>query len=355
MGNHNSHSVGQTKFHKHKLPVLTLAILAIAGLASSSFWLLNKHTQPHVTQENHKENKTAAKPEDFTNVQNVPHGVFNYGGSTSWAPIRQVADLGIQAAHPEFKLNYVLPTANGASGDGGIKMLIDGKINFAQSSRPISESEYKQAQQHGFKLEQIGVAIDMVAVAVNPNLNIPGLTVEQLRDIYTGKITNWKKLGGPNLAIQAYSRPLHKSGTVELFQQEILEHKPFGSTVHIVTTTTEGVQKLSNPGAIYFASAAEIVSQCSIKPLALAHSGKFVTPYQEPFIPPSQCPERRNQINVAAAEKDEYPITRLLYVIVKQNNQIDQQAGQAYANLILSKQGQGMVSQAGFIKMRQAN
>ena len=345
--------MGQTTPHKHKIPVLTLAILAIAGLASSSFWLFNKHTQPHVTEGNHKESKTAVQPEEFTNVQNVPHGVFNYGGSTSWAPIRQVADSGIQAAHPDFKLNYVLPTANGTSGiDGGIKMLIDGKINFAQSSRPISESEYKQAQQHGFKLEQIGVAIDMVAVAVNPNLNIPGLTIDQLRAIYTGKITNWKKLGGPNVVIKAFSRPLHNNGTVELFQKEILENQPFGSNVHIVTTTTEGLQKLSAPGAIYFASAAEIVPQCNIKPLALSHSGKFVTPYQEPFIPPSQCPERRNQINVAAAEKDEYPITRLLYVIVKQNNQIDQQAGQAYANLILSKQGQGMVSQAGFVKMR---
>jgi phosphate transport system substrate-binding protein len=348
--------MGQTTPHKHKIPVLTLAILAIAGLASSSFWLFNKHTQTHATEANHEDKKTAVKPEDFTSVQNVPQGVFNYGGSTSWAPIRQVADSQIQAAHPDFKLNYVLPTVNKTSGsDGGIKMLIDGKINFAQSSRPISESEYKQAQQHGFKLEQIGVAIDMVAVAVNPNLNISGLTIDQLKSIYTGKITNWKKLGGPNLAIKPLSRPLHNNGTVELFEKEILENRPFSSTVHIVTTTTEGLQRLSEPGAIYFASAAEIVPQCGIKPLALARSGKLVTPYQEPFIPPSQCPERRNQINVAAAEKDEYPITRLLYVIVKQNNQIDQQAGTAYANLILSKQGQGMVSQAGFIKMRQAN
>ncbi len=347
--------MGQTTPHKHKIPVLTLAILAIAGLASSSFWLFNKHTQTHATEANHKQNQTVVKPEDFTSVQNVPQGVFNYGGSTSWAPIRQIADAQIQAAHPDFKLNYILPTANKTGLDGGIKMLIDGKINFAQSSRPISESEYKQAQQHGFKLEQIGVAIDMVAVAVNPKLNIYGLTIDQLKSIYTGKITNWKKLGGPNLAIKPLSRPLHNNGTVELFQKEILENQPFGSAVHIVTTTTEGLQRLSDPGAIYFASAAEIVPQCGIKPLALAHSGKFVTPYQEPFIPPSQCPERRNQINVAAAEKDEYPITRLMYVIVKQNNQIDQQAGKAYANLILSKQGQGMVSQAGFIKMRQAN
>lgn len=206
---------------------------------------------------------------DFASVQNVPSGLFNYGGSTSWAPIRLTIDPAIQAARPEFRLRYVEPTSEPPSSGSGIQMLLDGRLAFAQSSRPILDQELARAQQRGFGLKQIPIAIDGLAVAVKPNLDIPGLTIDQLKSIYTGKTTNWKQLGGPDVAIKPYSRPTSNGGTVELFVQDILG-QAFGSNVEFVATTTQALRKLAdNSGGIYYASAPEVVPQCSIKSLLL--------------------------------------------------------------------------------------
>jgi len=98
--------------------------------------------------------------------------------------------------------------------------------------------------------------------AVNPNLNISGLTIDQLKSIYTGKTTNWKQLGGPNDS--PYSRPT-SDGTVELLSK-IYWKATFGSNVEFVSTTTQALRKLAgSPGGIYYASAPEVVPQCTIK------------------------------------------------------------------------------------------
>lgn len=189
-------------------------------------------------------------------------------------------------------------------------------------------------------MNEIPVAIDGIAIAVNPNLNIPGLTVAQLKNIYTGKITNWQEVGGPNLSIIPLSRSKEAGGTVEFFLENVLNKENFGTKVSYIGTTTEALRKLtSSPGGIYYASAPEVVSQCMIKPLPLGHtSGQLVTPYQKPYIPPSECPTKRNQLNAQEFRSGEYPITRNLFVIVKQNGQPDQQAGEAYANWLTTSQ-----------------
>lgn len=75
-------------------------------------------------------------------------------------------------------------------------------------------------------------------------------------------------------------------------------------------------------------------------------------PYQEPFVPPSECPNKRNQLNSQAFRSGDYAITRNLFVIVKQNNQTDQQAGVAYANWLLTPQGQELIEKAGFVRLK---
>jgi len=96
-----------------------------------------------------------------------------------------------------------------------------------------------------------------------------------------------------------------------------------------------------------------VVPQCSIKPLPLGRTqGQYITPYQEPLVLPSECPSKRNKLNIEAFQSGKYPITRNLFVVVKQNNQIEQQAGVAYANLLLTEQGQELIFQAGFVKIR---
>jgi len=355
---------------KNETAVLVLALLITAGLVGSGFWWFTKksgidlgaisgsnsdNSNPSNDRTNSLPSPSAGQSNsDFASVQNVPTGLFNYGGSTSWAPIRVAIDSAIQAARPEFRLRYVEPTSGPPSSGSGIRMLLDGRLAFAQSSRPILDQELTRAQQRGFSLKQIPIAIDGLAVAVNPNLDTPGLTIDQLKSIYTGKTTNWKQLGGPDLAIKPYSRPTTDGGTVELFVQDILGGQVFGPNVEFVATTTQALRRLADsPGGIYYASAPEVVPQCTIKPLPLGRKlDELIPPYQEPFVPLSQCPGRRNQLNTQAFQTGQYPITRNLFVIVKQNDQIDAQAGEAYANFLLTGQGQELIAQTGFVRIR---
>jgi phosphate transport system substrate-binding protein len=346
---------------KNETPVLIASLLITAGLLGGGFWWftqrssvdVGKLTQPGSQNQSPNPRSGQAGATNFSQIQDVPSGLFSYGGSTSWAPIRGSIDAALQSARPEFRLRYVDPVGSAPSSGMGIKMLLDGQIAFTQSSRPILETEYQQAQQRGFLLKQIPVAIDGIAVAVNPNLAVQNLTLEQLKSIYNGQTKNWQELGGPNLAITPFSRSATSGGTVELFVETILGGQPLAGNVQIVSTTTQALQKLAaTPGGIYFASAPEVVPQCTIKPLAIGRTAaQFVPPYQGNFL--AQCPSgQRNQINTQAFQNGSYPITRNLFVVVKQNGQAEQQAGEAYANLLLTDQGQEAIAKAGFVRVR---
>ncbi|NJK38749.1 MAG: PstS family phosphate ABC transporter substrate-binding protein [Oscillatoriales cyanobacterium RM2_1_1] len=290
----------------------------------------------------------------FDQVANIPAGVFNYGGSTTWAPIRRDVDSVIQQEIPQFSLRYIEhPTKPPGSGTG-IGMLLDNQLAFSQSSRSLKTEEYQVAEQRGFTLKETPVAIDGIAVAVNPTLDISGMTIAQLQDIYTGKITNWSELGGPDLLIQPYSRRIEDGGTIEFFVDNILDGEAFGANVEFIPTTTQALRQVSqNLGGIYYASAPEVVDQCTIKPLPVGSKpDQLVPPYQEPFVPPEACPAQRNQLNASAFRTGEYPITRRLFVIIKQNGQVDQQAGETYANLLLTEQGQALIEETGFVRIR---
>ncbi|MBR8838267.1 MAG: PstS family phosphate ABC transporter substrate-binding protein [Stigonema ocellatum SAG 48.90 = DSM 106950] len=340
---------------KNETPILILSLLITVGLIAGGFWWFTRKSHLDLSKNNIPQPSSGeTSGNNFASVQNVPSGLFNYGGSTSWAPIRQTVDPAIQAVRPEFRLRYVQPSGSNPGSGTGIQSLIEGQLAFAQSSRPILDLEIREAKQRGFTLKQIPVAIDGLAVAVNPNLNIPGLTIDQLRSIYNGKTTNWGQLGGPNIPIKAYSRRITDGGTVELFVQDILGGQGLGPNVEYVSTTTQALQKLADsPGSIYYASAPEVVPQCSIKPLPLGRKqGQYVAPYQEPFVLPNLCPGKRNKLNIEAFQSGKYPITRNLFVVVKEIGQSEQQAGDAYASLLLTEQGQEMIAQAGFVKIR---
>ncbi|AFZ29343.1 phosphate ABC transporter substrate-binding protein, PhoT family [Gloeocapsa sp. PCC 7428] len=350
---------------KNETAVLVLAFLITIGIVGGGlWWLTNRGINLGIVTDSQSEDTdpdanappllSTESSSNFATVQDVPNGLFNYGGSTTWAPIRLAVDSAIQAARPEFRLRYVDPTGETPGSASGIRMLIDGRIAFAQSSRPLLDQEIARAQQRGFGLSQIPVAIDGLAIAVNPNLDLPGLTIEQVRAIYTGKIANWNQLGGPNLSIVPLSRQMSDGGTVEFFVQDILANQSLGSNVEFVADTTQALRRLAvTPGGIYYASAPEVVPQCTVKSLPIGRaSGKFVPPYQEPFVPLSQCPRLRNRLNLEAFQTGDYPITRNLFVVVKQNGQTDEQAGNAYANFLLTGQGQELIEQTGFVRIR---
>ena len=98
----------------------------------------------------------------------------------------------------------------------------------------------------------------------------------------------------------------------------------------------------------------EVVPQCSTKPIPIARSSNqpFVPPYQVPLISSDDCPDQRNQLNLAGFRNGEYPLTRRLFVIVKKDGSPDQLAGEAYARLILTDRGQQLVREAGFVNIR---
>lgn len=283
-----------------------------------------------------------------------PEGTFRYGGSTSWAPISSLVDKKIKEKLPQFNLTYyqhpTLPPGTGT----GIKMLLDGQISFAHASRYIKDEEYQRATSIGVKLQQIPVAMDGIAITVNPSLNISGLSIEQLKEIYTGKITNWQQVGGSNLPITAYSRP-NDSGTTEFFKENILGDNNFGGNVQFMTTTTEALKQVGqNPGAIYFASAPEVISQCSVKtiPISPKNGTNPIAADTPGKVPGQKCPWQHNQLNIEVLKNNQYPITRRLFVIVKQNNQEDEKAGDFYANYLMTGEGQSLIEQAGYVRIR---
>lgn len=337
------------------LPLLLTVMVTSALLGGIAWWLLNK-TFPNLNDRSNSSSSSSNNQisETLAAVKNVPEGLFNYGGSTTWAPIRKEVDFIIQQVWPKFRLVYTDPTAGTPGTGSGIRMLIENQLAFSQASRSLKDEEIQRAQQRGLALKEVPVAIDGIAIAVHPDLPVSGLTITQLKDIYTGKISNWRQVGGPNLAIIPYSRRKEDGGTVEFFIDQVLEKADFGDNIQYVYSTTPALRKVSqNPGGIYYASAPEVVPQCGIKTLPLGKSeNKLVAPYQEPSIPSSQCPQKRNQLNELAFQKGEYPITRRLFVIIKQNGQLDEQAGEAYADLLLTDQGQKLIEKAGFVPLR---
>lgn len=324
--------------------VLTLVV--VGGLL---WWLRPRLLVSNVAPSNQTEVATTnSKASQFQTIDPVPTGSFRYGGSTAWAPIRQLVDAQIQNTRPELQLRYANPANRSPSSRSGIEMLLNGQLDIAQSSRPLTAAETAMAKQRGFSLEQRVVGVDGVAVVVNPSLEVAGLTTEQLQQIYQGKITNWQQVGGPDLPIVPFSRRLEDVDAQILATDEAAPQ--LGPQVQYVSTTTQALRQLSQtPGGVYYASARAVVPQCSVKPLPLGRSAEqLISPYQAPLAAASDCPDQRHQPNTAAFENGDYPITYNLYVIIKQNQGREQQAGEAYADLLLSQQGQRAIAQAGF-------
>jgi ABC-type phosphate transport system substrate-binding protein len=320
---------------------------------------------PNIWKSKTPEGESDPNKSTFSSVS-VPYGTFRHGGSTTWEPLRQTIDSEISNTHPNFELVH-----QGAIGSGaGIKILLNdrlenGKLDFVLSSRQLKEQEI-QSKQDNFQLREEMVARDGIAIAVNPKLQIKGLTIQNLKDIYTGKITNWKEVNGPNLTIFPISRNPEKGGTSEFFVNEFLDDREFGQNIDIVNTTTEALRKVErNIAAIYYASAPEVVPQCNVRTLPIGKiSTNFVSLYKKPFISPEKCKEdkKRNKVNQVNVQKLKYhyprELIRRLYVIYKQKDSIIKdpdipeleptKAGKAYVSLLQTSKGKEIIEEAGF-------
>ncbi len=274
-------------------------------------------------------------------VPNVPKGLFNYGGATCFAALTKYGmNEAIAKAHPEYQLRYTEPLDSKPGCSTGIQMLLDSQLSFAQNGRPLQDSEYAKAKERNLTLKQIPVAIDGIVFFVNPQLPIEGLSINQLRDIFLGKITNWQQVGGPDLPIVAISQ----DPKVHITINSLLKNgEKLGKQVKIVRDYTTAMREVGNsPGGISYSSAAIVRGQQSIRGLGLAPSDS--TNYVLPFT-------KDGQVNLKAFRSNSYPLTRRLFVVVREDGTIEEQAGIAYANLLLTGQGQQIIEQAGFVQL----
>jgi ABC-type phosphate transport system substrate-binding protein len=304
----------------------------------------------------------------FSQIKDVPTGTFNFGGSTTWATTRQpnvAMDSIIKGAFPGYNIEYVdnnSPNVNIRSissgkcdkqigSNTGICWLIQGDLDFAQSSVSLAKSKYADLAAANHLTEE-AVAYDALTIVVNRELNIPGLTIEQLRGIYTGKITNWSQVNGPNLPIVTFSLG-ENSGNLYSFKNLVLQPGD-QLKAKFVATNTEGLQKIkSGKNGIFYGSAKEvIVDSCLTQPIPIGRTVNTFKPYQEPLQPLSACLKgERNKINPEVIKNQAYPLTRKIYVIIKADGTARQKAGEAYVKLLKTQQGQDLLERAGFVRI----
>ena len=182
-------------------------------------------------------------------------------GSTTVGPIAKAFAehyMGLQA-------DVNITVSESGSGNGA-KSLINAACDVATMSRPMKPSEEKAARDAGvLPIEHI-VAMDGIAVIVHPSNPVAALTLEQIRAIYTGRIRNWKELGGPDQPIVAISRDTN-SGTYESFEALVMNKEKMGPKVEYVGSNGAARQRvMSTPAAIGYVGLAFTEA---VKPLAV--------------------------------------------------------------------------------------
>jgi phosphate transport system substrate-binding protein len=166
-------------------------------------------------------------------------------GSTTVLPLAQ------KTAEVFMNNNSKIEISVRGGGSGvGINSLISATADIANSSRAIKESELQRAAEKNINIKATVITMDAIALIVNPSNKIGALSGKQIKDIYTGKIKNWKELGGDNVKITVISRDT-SSGTFEAFSELALEKAKVRKDA-LMQVSNQGVAGLvaSTPGAI---------------------------------------------------------------------------------------------------------
>src|SRR5512145_1822569 len=155
------------------------------------------------------------------------------------------------------KTSASITVVGGGSGVG-LAALLDGTTDIAQSSRKIKMSEKLKLQEAGNAYKETIIAYDALAVVVNPTNKVNQLTREQLEGIFTGKIKNWKEVGGDDMAMVVYSRE-SSSGTFEFFKEHVMSNKSYAATCLMMPATGAIIQSVSQTkGAIGYVGLAYV-------------------------------------------------------------------------------------------------
>lgn len=138
-------------------------------------------------------------------------------GSTTVLPIAQKVAEAYMKVNPDVSISI----SGGGSGNG-IKAIIDGTTDIADSSRFIKDKEVSQAVGNSVYPVPFAVAYDCIVPIVHPSNSVQNLSLDQLKGIYKSEITNWKEVGGPDLKIVVVSRDT-SSGTYEVWEEKVMK------------------------------------------------------------------------------------------------------------------------------------
>lgn len=226
-----------------------------------------------------------------------------------------------------------IAVTGGGSGTG-LSSLISGSCDIAMSSRNIKEKEIGLAKAKGINPNEIKVALDGLAVVVNPANPVTSLTLDQLAGLFTGRISNWKELGGPDEKIVVLSREVN-SGTHVYFKE------------HVLRKSDPASQEEFAPSALMLSSSQAIADEVASNPAAVGYYGMgYISPKQKVVhIAKTEgaeyvVPAIENVINGT------YPISRPLLLYT---NGTPDGLVKKFIDFALSKEGQDIVLKTDFV------
>ena len=234
------------------------------------------------------------------------------------------------------KPNVSISVTGGGSGTG-IAALINNTVDIANASRQIKSEEIDAAKENGSEPVEFVVARDAIAIIVNLNNPIDNLTLQQISDIYSGKISNWRDLGGEDRPIVRLSRETN-SGTHVYFLEEVLrlgdaENETLFSTDTLLLPSSEGItaEVRDNPNAIGYDGLGYVVPEVKVIAVARDETGPYVLP------------------SAITVNNDEYAIARDLYLYT-----VGQPSGEVevYLDWLYSQEAQQIVVELGFVPIQ---
>jgi len=232
--------------------------------------------------------------------------------------------------HPKVRISVT----GGGSGTG-IASLINDTADIANASRDMKSEEVKAAQSNGITPVEFVVARDAIAVVVNPSNPVRSLNLQKISDIYTGKITNWREVGGDDRPIVLLSRESNSGTYVYVLENVIRMGDPKSKL-------------LFTPDTLLMPSSEGISTEVRQNPNAIGYDGLgYVTPDQKVLAVARDASSPYVLPSVATVNNGTYPISRPLYMYT-----IGEPSGQvkAYLDWVLGP-GQKLVSKLGFVPL----
>jgi len=240
-------------------------------------------------------------------------------GSTTVGPLVDAFTEVFKEIYPDLSITV----KKTGSGDGAAA-LIEGRCDIAMMSRFMKEKEFRQAVEKGIFPVAHVIAMDGVCIVVHPSNPISELTSRQICDIYTGKITNWAQLGGPNLPIVPISRDT-SSGTYETFHSVIMQEEKMAAHVEYVNSNPQTHTRVrSTPGAIGY--------------VGLGFLDRTVKAVKVDGIMPSR----------SAIAKGIYPVSRPLFLFTNGYPKLSSLL-HAFCTFYLTEKGQEIIEAKGFV------